>query len=73
MQAMSEPSWRKPAGVLAILALILIWVALIASLSNVIGGLVWPLQLIVYVVTGIIWIAPLKPMLRWMETGRWRA
>ena len=26
-----------------------------------------------YVVAGIAWILPLKPLLRWMETGRWRA
>ena len=23
-------------------------------------------------VAGIVWILPLKPLLRWMETGRWR-
>jgi hypothetical protein len=23
-----------------------------------------------YLFTGLIWIAPLKPVLRWMETGR---
>lgn len=66
------PSWRKPAGMFIILALILVWVVLIASFSGVIGGLHWVLQLIVYVVAGIVWIAPLKPLLRWMETGVWR-
>tara|TARA_B100000678_G_scaffold285481_1_gene288671 strand:+ start:236 stop:445 length:210 start_codon:yes stop_codon:yes gene_type:complete len=67
-----QPTWRKPAGMFAILALILIWVVAIASLSRWIGALAWPLQLIVYLVSGIIWIAPLKPLLSWMETGRWR-
>jgi hypothetical protein len=52
-----------------ILALILVWVVLIASFSAIIGGWHWALQLIVYVVAGIVWIAPLKPLLRWMETG----
>ncbi|MGP0730965.1 DUF2842 domain-containing protein, partial [Escherichia coli] len=23
-------------------------------------------------VAGIVWILPLKPLLLWMETGRWR-
>jgi hypothetical protein len=29
-------------------------------------------QAMVYAFVGIIWIAPLKPLLRWMELGRWR-
>lgn len=66
------PSWRKPAGALAIVALIVIWCVAIASFSATIGG--WPLlvQLIFYIVTGIAWILPLKPLLQWMETGEWR-
>ncbi|RHW16338.1 DUF2842 domain-containing protein [Sphingomonas gilva] len=66
------PTWRKPFGMFVILALILVWVVLIASFSGVIGGWHWALQLIVYLVAGIVWIAPLKPLLRWMETGAWR-
>ena len=66
------PSWRKPVGVLGIVALIVVWAALVASLSGVVGQWHWALQLAFYVVTGIVWIAPLKPLLRWMETGRFR-
>ncbi len=65
------PSWRKPAGMFAILALILVWVVLVASFAGAIGALAWPLQTVIYLVAGIVWIAPLKPLLRWMETGRW--
>lgn len=69
---MSEPSWRKPAGILLILAIIAIWAALVASLAAFIEN--WPVlaQAIFYLVAGIAWIAPLKPLLRWMETGRFR-
>ncbi|WP_033919956.1 DUF2842 domain-containing protein [Sphingomonas sp. 37zxx] len=67
-----DPSWRKPAGMFAILALILVWVVLIASFAGLIGQLHWTLQAVVYLVTGIIWIMPLKPLLRWMEVGTWR-
>jgi hypothetical protein len=67
-----NPSWRKPAGMFAILGLILVWVVLIASFSAQIGRLPALVQALVYIVTGIVWIAPLKPLLRWMETGRWR-
>lgn len=67
------PSWRKPAGALLMIAAIAIWAILIVSLSPIIGG--WPVlvQTGFYAVTGIIWIMPMKPLLRWMETGRWRA
>ena len=67
-----KASWRKPAGALAILLLILVWVVLVASFSAQIGALPIFVQLAIYVVLGIIWITPLKPLLRWMETGHWR-
>lgn len=67
-----NPSWRKPAGMIAILSLILVWVVAVASFSGWIGTLPVLAQLPIYLVLGIVWIAPLKPMLRWMETGRWR-
>ena len=66
------PSWRKPAGALFILALIALWAVLVVSLSHVVGG--WPIwaQTAFYLGTGMVWIAPLKPLLQWMETGRFR-
>ena len=66
------PSWRNPAGMLSILALIAIWCVAVTSLSATVGQWHWSIQLGFYLVTGILWIAPLKPLLRWMETGRWR-
>ena len=66
------PSWRKPAGTLAILLLIAVWAVLVVSLSDTIARWHWLLQLAYYVVTGIVWITPMKPLLRWMETGVWR-
>ena len=29
-------------------------------------------QAVFYLVAGVIWIMPLKPLLRWMELGTWR-
>lgn len=67
---MIEPSWRKPTGIFAILALIFLWSVGVATLAESISG--WPalLQAIFYLVAGISWILPLKPLLRWIETGR---
>ncbi|GGB34359.1 hypothetical protein GCM10011380_24770 [Sphingomonas metalli] len=67
-----DPSWRKPVGALAILALIALWVVAVTSLSGLVGSWHWALQLAFYVVTGIVWITPTRPLLQWMETGRWR-
>jgi hypothetical protein len=68
-----EPSWRRPAGIAAILLLIIVWAILVASLSGIVGR--WPilLQGLFYLVAGIAWIAPLKPLLRWSQTGQWRS
>lgn len=66
------PSWRKPAGALAIVAIIIAWCVAVVSLSRIVGTWHWAAQLPFYVVAGIVWIVPLKPLLRWMETGRWR-
>jgi hypothetical protein len=66
----TEPTWRKPAGIFAILAIIVLWAALVASLAAFVEK--WPVlvQGLFYLGAGLAWIAPLKPLLRWMETGR---
>jgi predicted membrane channel-forming protein YqfA (hemolysin III family) len=66
------PTWRKPAGMLIILTLITIWCVGIVSLSGIVSRWPWWLQAPFYLVAGIVWILPLKPLLLWMETGRWR-
>ena len=69
----AEPSWRKPAGIFGILTIIALWAALVASLAVFVEK--WPVlvQALFYLVAGVAWIAPMKPVLRWMETGRFRA
>jgi hypothetical protein len=68
-----KPSWRKPAGVGLILLLILLWAGAVATIAEMVGSVAWPIEALFYVVAGTAWILPLKPLLRWMETGRWRA
>ena len=67
-----NPSWRKPAGIGLILLLVTVWSAIVVSASSVIGSWHWSLQTIFYLVAGTAWILPLKPLLMWMELGRWR-
>ena len=64
------PTWRKPVGMLGILLLIMLWCVAIVSLSTIVGSWHWLAQLVFSLFTGLVGIAPLKPVLRWMEIGR---
>ena len=66
------PSWRKPFGMFLIVTIIVVWCVVIASASASIGTLPALLQAPIYLAAGIVWILPLKPLLQWMETGKWR-
>lgn len=69
-----RPSWRRSAGALLILALIVLWAGLVVQLAAPVGRLPALLQTLFYVVAGIawIWLLPLRRILTWSETGRWR-
>lgn len=69
----SEPTWRIPVGVLALLAALLAYAAVIARYApGLIGD--WPTlaQALVYLALGLVWLLPLRRFLIWMETGRWK-
>lgn len=67
---MTEPTLRKPMGVLLIMAIIAVWAALIVLLSPFIERLPRAIEAVFYLIAGIVWIVPMGPILRWMETGR---
>src|SRR5258707_10151350 len=60
--AMAEPSSRKLVGIAAILLLIVLWAAFVAALAPSVGR--WPVlvQAPYYLVMGLVWIVPLKPL-----------
>jgi Protein of unknown function (DUF2842) len=64
-----ESSWRKLAGIALILLLIVFWAAFVASLAPLVGR--WPIlvQAPFYLFMGVAWVIPLKPLVRWIETG----
>jgi predicted membrane channel-forming protein YqfA (hemolysin III family) len=68
----SAPSWRKPVGMLLIVAIIIGWAVIVASVADMISSLPRLVQALIYIIAGLIWILPLKPLLAWMETGRFR-
>ena len=73
MTNVERPSGRKGAGIALIVLLIVLWAGLVAMLSPTVGK--WPVlvQAPFYLVMGIAWIIPLKPLIRWMQTGSFRA
>lgn len=69
---MSEPTWRKPAGMALLLLGLALWAVVVvtiveglklsgilAALAFGVGGIAW------------LWLFPIKRLLLWMETGRW--
>jgi predicted membrane channel-forming protein YqfA (hemolysin III family) len=67
-----DPSYRKLAGIALILLLIVVWATFVASLAQIVGR--WPIlvQAPFYLLVGIVWIIPLKPLVRWIQTGSFR-
>ena len=63
---------RKGAGMMLLLGWMVGWIALAATAWDVFAGWSWPFHALYFLIAGIGWVMPLKPLLRWMETGRWR-
>ena len=70
--ATPQPSARTLVGIAAIVAVIVLWATFVASLSPFVGK--WPVlvQAPYYLVVGVAWAIPLKPLIRWIQTGRFR-
>jgi len=67
-----EPRPRPTIGIFMVLGVIVAWALIVASVSPLVSR--WPaiVQLLFYIVAGFVWVLPLKPIMRWSETGRWR-
>lgn len=63
-----SPRWQNLAGLFLILLLIAGWAVLVATGAQWLEGLPWPVHLLYYATAGIVWILPLKPLLRWMDS-----
>ena len=66
-----EPSWRKPAGVIGLLLYLTLYAGLVSSFADALSSLPQLLMVIAYIVLGIAWLLPLRPLFLWMNTGRW--
>jgi hypothetical protein len=61
-----KPKWRNGAGMAMILLLIVIWSAIVVSVAPFVTGLHWTVEALFYIVAGIAWIFPVRPLLSWM-------
>jgi hypothetical protein len=43
------------------------------TVAGPLPDLPWPIEALFFIAAGMVWILPLKPLLKWMETGWWRA
>ncbi|MEH6661746.1 MAG: DUF2842 domain-containing protein [Parasphingorhabdus sp.] len=62
-----QPSWRKPVGIILMLLLILLWSGIAVTLIDYLDGLNFWLQLPAYIILGVGWIFPIRPLLTWMS------
>lgn len=67
---MTEPSIRKPLGVLLICGIIFAWAIIVMQATGWVSAWWWPLQIVFYLFAGVVWILPMGPILRWMEAGK---
>lgn len=72
MEPRPQPSLRNLVGIALILLMIIIWAAFVASLARIVGAWSVPAQAPFYLVMGVAWIIPLRPLVRWMQTGSFR-
>jgi hypothetical protein len=67
-----EPTWRKPVGMIGMIVYIAVYALIVSVLSDQIVGASQLVQAGFYLVAGLAWVLPLKPLFLWMNTGRWR-
>jgi len=67
-----EPRWRTGIGMILIVLLICVWTVLAVSAAPLVANAPMSVQFLYYAVAGLAWLLPLKPLIRWMHTGRWR-
>lgn len=61
---------RKPIAVIVMLAFLTFWIWAAGTLGTHLTGLPRWVQLVFYVVAGIGWIIPLRPLFLWMNANQ---
>jgi hypothetical protein len=61
---------RKPVAILLMLAFMALWVWGAGTIGSRLTGVSSWLQLVFYVVAGIGWVFPLRPLFLWMNANQ---
>ena len=61
-----KPSSRSFIGMATMIIGLTLYAFLAAGIGNLIGDWHWALQMIYYLVAGLIWLYPAKKLLQWM-------
>ena len=59
---------RKIVTGLVLLAFLALWIVIAATIGSKLTGAPQWAQLVFYVVAGIAWVLPLRPLMRWMNS-----
>ncbi len=63
-------SLRRPLGILGLLLFLAVYALVVAWLAEPVLGLHPLLQAPIWLVLGVAWVFPMRPVLIWIETGR---
>lgn len=64
-----KSSARKPIAIFALFVILGAWIWLAATVGSMMTD--WPrwIQLVFYIVAGLAWILPLRPIFKWMNSA----
>ncbi|MEL6661967.1 MAG: DUF2842 domain-containing protein [Pseudomonadota bacterium] len=60
---------RKPIAILALFAVLGVWIVVATMIGSAIATAPGLLQLIFYIVAGIGWVIPMRPIFMWMNSA----
>lgn len=66
------PSLRRSFGIIALFVGLIAYAVFAVWLFDPVSRLHPLLQLPIWLVLGVAWIFPVKPLMVWIETGRWK-
>lgn len=66
-----EPSWRKPVGILGLIGYLVVYALAVTAFADELSSLPQWVATTIYLIAGVVWVLPLRPLFLWMNTGRW--
>lgn len=61
---------RKPVAIVVMLVFLAAWIWAAGTLGSNITGLPRWMQLVFFIVAGLGWVLPLRPLLKWMNANQ---